>query len=174
MIKKILWILPALALALSLAACQSPSEKAGEKAAENLAEKMLEKASGGKADVDIKGDSVEVKTDEGSIQTGEKVSLPAEFPKDVYVYEGDIKAVFTNAENKGYTVSIETSKTPAEIKTAYEARLKSDGWKTTGTMDFGDSISIGAEKDTRTVSVIIGKDDEVSTIVLGTGEKLIK
>ena len=174
MSKKILWILPLVALSFTLAACQSPSEKANEKAAENLAEKLLEKASGGKADVDINGDNVEVKTGEGSIQTGTKVSLPAEFPKDVYVFEGDIKAVFANNENKGYTVSVETDKTPAEIKTAYEAKIKTDGWKTTGTMDFGDSISISAEKDNRTLSVIIGKDDTKSTIVIGTGEKAAK
>jgi hypothetical protein len=171
MTKKIFIIYLALFLPLVLAACQSPAQKVSETASEKIAEKAIENATGGQADVDISGKNVNVNTKEGSVQTGEQISLPADFPKDVYVYEGTIKAVITNNTPKGYTVSVETDKTIADVKAAYEKRIVEDGWEKTGLMDFGESASISGTKDKRTLSVMIGKSGDKTSIVLGVSEQ---
>jgi hypothetical protein len=171
MMKKIFILSSLLIFAFVLAACQSPAQKASEKVSEKIAEKAIEKASGGKANVDINKDQVNVKTGEGSMQVGENVQLPADFPKDVYVYEGTIKAAIKSNEKNGFTISIETAKPISEIKTAYEEKLKADGWQLTGTMDFGSSVSLVGEKDNRAVSVMIGSGDEINSIVLTVTEK---
>jgi hypothetical protein len=161
----------ALSMSFALTACKSPAEKFSEKASEKMAEKAIENAVGGNADVDVNGDNVNVNTKEGNVQVGEKISLPADFPKDVYVYEGTIKAVISNNSPKGYTVSIETDKAIADIKAAYEKKIVEDGWENTGVMDFGDSASISGKKDNRMISVMIGKSDDKTSIVLGVNEQ---
>jgi hypothetical protein len=173
MAKKILLASLVIGLASVLTACQTPAQKTSEKTAEKIAEKALEKSTGGKADVDIKNKQVNVQTNEGSLQTGENVSLPADFPSDVYVIEGTIKAVILNNKPKGYTVSLETDQTVSDVKTAYEEKIAADGWATTGIMDFGGTVSIAGEKDNRTLSVIISasEGEEKTSIVLGVAEK---
>ena len=57
--------------------------------AENMAENAIERATGGKVDVDYDGDdTVTYKSDEGSFQAGENVSLPSDWPSDVPVMSG--------------------------------------------------------------------------------------
>lgn len=53
-----------MALFLLITGCGKVAEKASEKAAE----KAIEDASGGKADVDLSDNKMEVKTDEGSVK----------------------------------------------------------------------------------------------------------
>jgi hypothetical protein len=160
-----------IAFSLVLVACQSPMEKVTEKASEKLAEKAIENASGGKADVNINDKNVNVQTKDGNMNIGENVSLPADFPEDVYVFEGKISAAITSNENKGYTVSIETDKSVADVKAAYEKKIADDGWEKTGTMDFGNSVSLSGKKDKRTISVMISNSDNKTNIVLGVYEE---
>jgi hypothetical protein len=169
--KKILFTIMALCLPLVLTACQSPSQKASEKASEKLAETAIEKSTGGKANVDISGKNVSVDTKEGSMQTGENISLPADFPSDVYVYEGSIKTAITSNDPKGYTVSIETDKPLADIKAAYEQKIVADGWEKTGTMDFGETASVMGKKGNRNLSVMISKGSDKTAIVLTVVEE---
>ena len=171
MSKKFFIVSLALLLPMFLTACQSPAQKVSEKASENMAEKVLENATGGQADVDIEGENVTVKTEEGNVQVGEQISLPADFPKDVYVYEGAIKAVINNTAAKGYTVSVETDKAITDVKAAYEKKIVEDGWEKTGVMDFGESVSISGTKDSRTLSVMIGKSGDKTSVVLGVSEQ---
>lgn len=162
-------MLPVLAMAvLVLAGCgKSISQKASEKAAE----KMIEAQSGGKADVDISGKNVKVETEQGKMETGENVKMPPDFPKDIYVIDGTIKVAISDQASGGQTISIETNKTVSEISSTYQEKLKSDGWKITGTMNFGDSASVMAEKDSRTVSIIVGKTDDKTTVTISVGKK---
>ena len=151
-----------------LAGCgKSISQRAGEKAAE----KIIEKQSGGKADVDINKGNVKVETEQGKMEAGENVKLPSDFPQDVYVIEGAVKAVFSNQANGGYTISIETDKGLNEASAAYQEKFKSDGWKITGTMSFEDTASVTAEKDDRIASVIISKSDAKTAVTVSTGKK---
>jgi hypothetical protein len=156
---------------LILGACQSPAQTVSQKVSEKVVEKTIENATGGQANVDINNNNVNVKTKEGNLNVGENVSLPADFPKDVYVYEGKITAAISSNESKGYTVSIESDKSVAEIKAAYEKKIVEDGWEKTGVMDIGNSVSIGGKKGNRALSVMISNSDNKTMIVLGVYEE---
>jgi hypothetical protein len=162
-------LLPVLALAiLALAGCgKSISQRASEKAAE----KIIEKQSGGKANVDIDGKNLNIETEQGKMQAGENVELPADFPADVYVIDGTIKVAISGQVNEGQSVSIETDKNVGEVSNTYLEKLASDGWKITGTMNFGESTSIIAEKDNRTVSVSIARSDNKTTVTVIVAKK---
>lgn len=166
---KFFFLFPAMIiLSVFLSGCgKSLSQKASEKAAE----KLIETQSGGKADVDISKGNIKVETDEGKVESGEDVKLPADFPTDVYVIEGKIKSTISDQDNGGQTISIETDKSVAEISAIYQEKFKADGWKITGTMNFGDSATVAAEKDDRSASVIAGKSDNKTSIVITVGKK---
>ncbi|MFA5359519.1 MAG: hypothetical protein WC349_00960 [Patescibacteria group bacterium] len=162
----LLLILPIFTLVLS--GCgKSVSQMAGEKAAE----KMIENQMGGKADIDVDGGNVKINTKEGSIEAGDDVKLPTDFPNDVYVIDGKIVAAMSDQANKGFTVSIEINKSLDEAFAIYQDEFKKQDWKITGTMNFGESASIAAEKDNRTASVFISKSDDKTTVILGAGIK---
>lgn len=158
----------AVILSLFSAGCgKSITQKASEKAAE----KIIEKQTGGKANVDINKGNVKVETKEGKMEAGENVKLPSDFPKDIYVIEGTIKAAISDQAREGQTISIETDKSMDEVYSLYQEKLKSDGWKITGTMAYGDVSTVVAEKDNRTASVVISKSGNKTTITLSTGKK---
>ena len=168
MYKKILMAGFVLALALSLSACLSPAEKVSEKVGESMAEKALENATGGQADVDVDGENVTIKTDEGSFEAGENVKLPDDFPSDVHVYDGKLLGVIRTSENNGFTLTIETADALSAVKAVYEEKMREAGWKTVGSMDFGTSASLGGEKENRMLSVMIGEADAGKTSVILT------
>jgi hypothetical protein len=162
----LLLILPIFTLVLS--GCgKSISQMAGEKAAE----KIIENQTGGKANVDINNGNVKVNTKEGNIETGSNVKLPADFPSDVYVIDGNMVAAMSDQANKGFTISIEINKSLDEAFAIYQDEFKKQDWKITGTMNFGESASVAAEKDNRTASVFISKSDDKTTVILGAGIK---
>jgi len=166
---KFYFLLPVLALAiLTLAGC---GKSISQKASELAAEKMIEAQSGGKANADINGNNVKVETEQGKFESGENVKLPSDFPTDVYIIDGTIKVAVTGQAGESQTVSIETDKSVEEASAAYQEKLKSAGWKITGTMNFGGSATVVAEKDNRSVSVVIGRSDDKTTVTVGVAEK---
>jgi len=156
------------AMAITLAGCgKSVSQMIGEK----VAQTAINSQTGGKANVDLSNNNVKVNSKEGSYEAGDNVKLPDGFPSDVYVIPGKIGSAITSASSAGFTISITTDKSVEEAAAAYQDKFKADGWKITGTMNFGESSSVVAEKDNRTASVIISKGDNNTSVVLSTGNK---
>lgn len=143
-----------------------------KKAVERSAEKSIEKATNGAADVDIGTNSVKVNINGGSTvgEVGDSVKVPDGFPSDVYVIDGTVKTAVTKTDTKGYTLSINTSLTPAEAKSRYEAKLKEQGWTIIMTLDAGDGATVSASKGERNVTVIISTSDGQTNVILGTSE----
>ncbi len=146
---------------------KSVSQTVGEKAAE----KIIENRMGGKANVDVDNGNVKINTAGGNLETGSNVKLPADFPSDVYIIDGNIVTAMSDQANKGFTISIEINKSLEEASSIYQAELKKQGWNITGTMNFGDSASVIAEKVNRTASVFISKSADKTTVVLGIATK---
>ena len=143
----------------------------GQRVSEKTVEKMIEKQIGGQADVDINGESVKVETDSGKVETGESVSLPSDFPEDVYVVDGAVKAVFSDVVNEGHTIMIETNKSPEEVSLDYKDKLTANSWKITSMVNFSGSMSIVAGKEGRTVAVVINKNDDMTVVSLSVSKK---
>src|SRR3989339_1335593 len=138
-------------LTLALSGCgQSTSEIIGEK----TIEKMIEEQSGGQAQVDLDKGSMKIESADGTFEAGENTTLPTDFPEDIYVIEGKIISAITNPAIENFSVSIETDKNLDEVSAIYQEKLKDENWKITGTMNFGEAVSIVASKDGRSASVM--------------------
>lgn len=142
------------------------SKNISETATENYIENAIESQGGGKADVDLDNNNYSIETEEGSFTTGEAVTLPDNFPSDVFVHEGKLLSVMTTNDASVY-ILIETEVPVAEVKKTYLEKLTADGWEQSGTMDFGDTASILGKKGERELSVMINKNEEgVTNIAL--------
>lgn len=141
-----------------------------KKMAEKTAEKAIEKNIGSQANMDLNDEQVTIKTEQGTYQGGENLSLPSNFPDDLYVIDGKIIAAMTITENEGYSVSVLTNKSVAEVKADYEDKLKDNGWKIDMQMDYGVSAMVSASKADRTVTVSISNDSESTTVTIVTGK----
>ncbi len=138
------------------------------KVSEKAAEKAIEKSTNGAADVDLSTNSIRVNVNGSSWETGDSVSLPSGFPSDIYVVDGTIKVAYANTSDKGYTVSIETSKTPSEVQSTYNEKLTSSGWSIISTANYQGATSLQAQKDNRTISVGASSSDGKTTATITT------
>src|SRR3989339_654994 len=129
-------------LAVFLSACQSPSEKV-----------------------------IETVTENGTMQAGQDVSLPDNFPSDVYVYEGKLAAVVFNEANNGFNLTIETKDVLDDIKSVYENKLEEDGWVVNQSMNLGGVLYLGSEKNGRVISITASQTDETTMLVINVGNK---
>src|SRR3989339_449967 len=110
-------------LAVFLSACQSPSEKVIEKVNENVIEKAIEDSMGGNTEVDLNEGNINIETENGTMQAGQDVSLPDNFPSDVYENELEEDGwvvnqsmnlggvLYLGAEKNGRVISITASQT---------------------------------------------------------------
>lgn len=158
----IIGIVGVVLVVFSLSFVFSPSEKMAGEMTERYIENAIEKEMGGAVDIDVDNISFKMETEEGTYESGDNVSLPDNFPSDVYVYEGKILAVFETGDTSTM-VSIETDAKPSDVKEMYIEKMKADGWEQTGTMDFGSDASLLGEKGTRALSVIISGNETGGT-----------
>ena len=134
---------------------------------ENKMERDLQKSIGGNVDVDMDGGEIKIETEDGfMIETGENVELPSDFPKDVYLVEGDIKSVMKNPIGGGYSVTVETNKSVEDVKNLYVEKLVEDGWVLNNQMVLGEMAIVSGTKETSSVSVSISIEDDETFVVL--------
>jgi hypothetical protein len=141
---------------IGVSGCQNLAEKAIEKATE----KAIEGQTGNQ--VDIKDGSVSIQGEDGSTANiGEGAEVPAEFPKDVPVYDGTVLGAFSSADS--WTLNIETTDDPKKVIEFYVARLAKDGWVKESQADMGTGGMYSAKKDgSRTVTVVAAKGDSAN------------
>lgn len=158
-----------LAAAVAVSGCQNIAEKAIERATEEA----IEGQTGNK--VDIKDGGVTIQGEDGSTTNiGEGAEVPAEFPKDVPVYDGTVLGAFSNADS--WTLNIETADDPKTVIEFYVAQLEKEGWAKESQADMGTGGMYSAKKDgNRTVTVVAAKgesaDDKTSVTVSVNLEK---
>ena len=134
---------------------------------DKIAEKTIETASDNQVDVNVKDNNFTVNTNEGTLEIGEKTSLPDNFPSDVYVVDGNIMSATTVKDNNGFTLSIESNDTQANIKTKYQTELADNGWVIDSSFDITGISSITATKDNRSVVISITDNSEDNTTIVG-------
>jgi tRNA U38,U39,U40 pseudouridine synthase TruA len=131
----------------------SPSEKMAEEMTENYIENAIEKEMDGAVDIDVNDNSFKMETKDGSYQSGDNVTLPDNFPSDVYVYEGKILAVFENNDTSTM-VSIETDAKPSDVKEVYIEKMKEAATYLLGTHDFSSFRNSGCQSLTPIRTII--------------------
>ena len=116
-----------LAVALGVGACG----KSEEKIADNMAEAALAKQ-GIKADIDSANQKVTIQGKDGERMeysgSGEGIKIPADFPKDVYIYEG-ATAFSAMKANEGHTLSLSSADPLDKIAAAYKEKMKAAGFE---------------------------------------------
>ena len=107
----------------------------GERLAEMAVEKVVEKAleengeEGAKVEVDLEGQkfSYQQEGTQNKMQFGEGVEIPADFPKDIPIFQPSrVKGVM----NIGGTMNLNlaTEKPVSEVATFYQSQLSGQGW----------------------------------------------
>lgn len=133
--------------ALALVGCQQIAEQAVESATEAA----IEDATGNKVDIEDGSVSIEG-TDGASVNIGDSAQVPADFPTDVPVYEGTVKAAVTTPE--GFNLALETRDAPQQVLDFYQTKLEADGWTKEVSVSTADGGTYGAKKGERTVQVV--------------------
>ncbi len=139
----------------------------GEKAGEEIMEKALESETGGNAEIDIEENSFRLKTEEGemTMTAGEAVKLPADFPKDIFLYRGadlNMAMELPQATN----LMFETKDSVSEVSQAYLDEMRKKGWAKEMSMDMGERQMMVFTKDDRTANVSVASDEEMTQIAL--------
>jgi hypothetical protein len=140
-----------------------------KKASESLTENIIEGSTGNDVDVDLDDETVRINVNGGSMQVGENVSLPDDFPSDIHVADGDLKSALKTAEN-AFSVTIETGKSVSDVKSEYETKLADGGWDVNTTLAFEGMVTMGGEKDNRMVTVSISESDGKTMIIVTTAQ----
>jgi len=136
----------------------------GKSISDRMTESLIEKSTGGQADVNTNDGNIKVSVEGMNIETGDNVSLPKDFPTDVYLPENKLLSAMTS--EKSYTVSLEVKETQAEIFETYKQKIADSGWKIVTSGDFGGMQTVNAEKDNRILSIIVSPGQQGRTAVV--------
>ena len=142
-------------------------EKGEEKVAEKVMEKVIESNMGGNAEVDIKENSLRIQTEEGemTMTAGDSVKLPADFPKDVFLYKGAI-LITTMELPEEFHLVFQTNDDPTKVSEAYLAEMEAKRWSKEMSMDMGGRKMMAFKKDERMANVSIVPQEEMTQIAL--------
>ena len=165
------WILMVAVLAtgaLMLSGCG----KAKEKAAAKAMELSLRHAGANDASVDISGQKMTIKTEKGEVvfSGGDSASIPADFPKDVYVDKG-AKILMAMKNPEGFVINLETGAAVPEVAEAYDAGMKAQGWAPDASMDMGETRSLTYKKDARQITIVISNSGKATSVMIAVNEK---
>ncbi len=151
---------------------EKSKEEASEKSAEKFVENLMEKSTDGKVNVDIdqSGESTEM-TIEG--ENGETVTVnvnskevPKNFPKDIYVIQGEIEAAGSVKTEVGelLTLVIKPKSDIKQVKSDILKEMKSKGWVSTLNMDTDDNTMQMFTKGDQTATITITNDNGKSEV----------
>jgi hypothetical protein len=125
-------------------------QRANEKAAEKMMENAIAKATGGKANVNIKDGKVSVATKDGTSEfSAGSTEWPADLTLDIPKVEGKIKGVIRTATPQGKNWTIAMEGVESDIMLSYVKALASKGWMigTSSSSDQGSMAQATKDKD---------------------------
>jgi hypothetical protein len=151
---------------------KSMSEKMSEKLAEKTIEMSMKDKDGTSAKVDISKGTMTIKTKDGETArvSGEGASVPADFPKDVYVLKG-AKIQMSMKTPDGYVLNVQSEQSAATLASTYETEMKAQGWAQEASFDMGDTRSLSYKKDGRQVAIVMSKADAATTVMITVADK---
>jgi len=107
---------------------------------------------------DVNNEYTLIDTERGVFKLGKSVTLPQDFPSDVYMGDGQIKSFLEDHQAEKYYIKIETTKTLNQLQQSYDIEFKKNNW-TANTLknDVGGWMEITAYKN-QTSDMIKGKN----------------
>ena len=156
------WLSLLIAMALLSGAC-------GKKSQEEIIEKAVEKNSGGKAHVDLSKQKMTIETKEGGkveiASGGEGLKVPADFPKDIYIYRG-AKVEGSIKTGDAIQLTLQTVDADAKVADEYKRQMKQTGWTEKTTAQMGGMTMLQYAKDQRSLMVHLSRDGKITRIML--------
>jgi hypothetical protein len=152
----VLTVAAMVSVGLFVAGC---GKKVGEKAAEKLIEKAIEKETGGKAKVDISGNSVKVVTDKGeaTVDYGGNVAMPKDWPADVPTYKnGTVMSSMKTPE--GSQILMQSKDSADKIVESIKASMTAKGWTEETSVNIQQQKMVSFKKENRQVVVTASPD----------------
>ena len=151
-------------IALLAFGCGEKSEKI---VVEKMAEKAIESNIGTDAKVDIEKESIRIETDKGemTMTAGDSAKLPANFPRDVFLYK-DAELKMAMELPQAFNLSLETNEAVSKVSETYLAEMTENGWQKKMDMDMQGQKIMAFNKDERTVNVMISSDQAKTQIAL--------
>jgi hypothetical protein len=155
-----------------ISGCGKAEKSVSEKIAEKAIEMSMKSEDGTSAKVDLSKGTMTIKTKDGetAVVSGDGVSVPADFPKDVYVIKG-AKIQMSMKTSDGYVLSMQTEQSVANLAATYETELKAQGWAQEASFDMGETRSLSYKKDGRQVAIVMSKADEATTVMITVADK---
>lgn len=145
----------------------------GKSTQEKVIEKSIESNTGSPASVKMSDDGISIKTGQGELATGSAAQIPADFPKDIYVYKG-AKVLSSMTMPGGQMLTLETADPLARVAEAYQKEMTAAGWKQEMAMDNGDSRMLSYARDKLHAQVTINTDSDSAqttiTVMAGSEE----
>lgn len=156
-------LVAAVSLALLLSACgKSPEEKAAELA--------IKAATGNDATIERDGDATKmtVETDKGpmTVQSGEGLALPADFPGDIYLPSG---YTVQNVMQIGpmHSVVLGLAGQSQALVPEITGKMEAGGWKTAMSMQSGDKgAMLSFTRDKRSATYSLAPGDKPGQLTL--------
>ncbi len=131
----------------------------GKSLSEKIAEKAIEKATGGKAHIDTKGESIKVKTDEGEVSYGAANKWPEDIPEDVPKFEaGKFAAASKMSTESGASWTMAIGDVDATAVADYVQALKDSGWTEGVSSDSEKAYHFQVQKDKYAIVLIYDKE----------------
>jgi hypothetical protein len=148
---------------LALAGCKQAVEKAVE---QKLAKEGIN------AKVDSSGGQVTIQTKDGTavISGGKGATVPENFPKDVYVYEGATITASVAVPN-GFNLAMETGDSAEKVLAAIKGKMTGFGWKEEMNMNQGKNSIVSFKKGERGAMVNISEGPKTHINLTATEHK---
>lgn len=133
-----------------------------------LTENAIEKASGDKVKIDRDGESVSIKTEDGSFSASAEQKLPKDFPSEVPTLDGQTVEVSSSSSSDGnysWYVTAKTTKSTQEVKEFFENKLAD--WEKGTNSTYNDAVFLSFTKDILSVNLSISpnSDDNNTSII---------
>ncbi len=122
--------------------------------------------------VDEKGSSIEVTTNDGQGTFSSKAELPKNYPSDIPVYPNSEVMYSVVKDGQGSNVTLRSSDDQQQVVSYYESQLAEKGWSKTRDQATYFNSGIGfAEKPSRNLALIVTneqRDGKTSTVIVVT------
>lgn len=158
---------------LGVTGCCRKAKNVDEAAAEKIVERAIRMSTGNKAEVDMSGDSVQIKTKDGDMvmSSGAGAKLPETFPKDVPIYKGAVIIHAVSQADTAHSVTMQTKDSMEKVAEYYKTALTSKGWTEAQEINMPGQAIRGYEKGDRVVSVMTVPGDGQTHVNLSVGKR---
>jgi hypothetical protein len=136
---------------------------------EGMIERTLETATGEKADVNVSGENVTIKTATGSVEMAETSEWPSDmFPEVPRFTYGVVERVSKGTEGgmQKFNVYIRDVEDGAFEK--YDADIKAAGWESQSMTQTDDAGMISAQKGNMALQLVYSKQDRTAVVLAYT------